>query len=165
MIKTTRKSPQATRKTPLKSDKKLAVADKNEKASQMKTDVGKELIKTAQNLEDIHEKIEKSNKPVKGLARHSFNMDSSNGQFNIFESVSKKTNEYTGIHIQGKVIVGSMTAIAVAILVACYFLPPIREAVEEFMQALITTFQEAILEKLNEESFTQKLLKNFFRRN
>ena len=55
-----------TRKTPRKSEK-LAEADKNEKASQPKTDVGKELIKTAQNLEDIHEKIEESNKPVKGM--------------------------------------------------------------------------------------------------
>ena len=67
LIKTIKKSPQATRKTPFKSDKNLTEADKNEKASQPKTDVGKELIKTAQNLEDIHEKIEESNKPVKGM--------------------------------------------------------------------------------------------------
>ena len=56
-------------KTPRKSDKKLAEADKDEKASQAKTDIGKELIKTAQNLEDIHEKIEESNKPVKGMEK------------------------------------------------------------------------------------------------
>ena len=68
MNKTAKKSPQATGKTPVsKSDKKLAEADKDEKASQAKTDIGKELIKTAQNLEDIHEKIEESNKPVKGM--------------------------------------------------------------------------------------------------
>ena len=40
-------SSQPTRKTPRKSDKNSAEADKNEKASQPKTDIGKGLIKTA----------------------------------------------------------------------------------------------------------------------
>ena len=47
--KTTNKkktSSQPTRKTPRKSDKNSAEAYKNEKASQPKTDIGKELIKT-----------------------------------------------------------------------------------------------------------------------
>merc|ERR1711974_179205 len=67
---TAKKSPlkkQARKSTPQKSDKKPAEADKNGKVDQPKTDIGKELIKTAQNLEDIHEKIEESTKPVKGM--------------------------------------------------------------------------------------------------
>ena len=77
-------------------------------------------------------------------------MDSSD-QFDIFESASKMAKECTGLEIQGEVIVGSMIAIAVAILVACYFLPPVREAVEEFVQPLVDTFQDAIKEKMSEK--------------
>ena len=77
-------------------------------------------------------------------------MDISN-QFNIFETVSKMTEDYTGLEVQGEVIVGCMVALAVAILVACCFLPPVREAVEEFVQPLIDTFQEAITEKMSEK--------------
>ena len=87
---------------------------------------------------------------VQKLAQDTSNMDSTN-QFNIFENASKMAKEYTGLEIQGEVIVGSMIAIAVAILVACYFLPPVREAVEEFVQPLVDTFQEAIKEKMSEK--------------
>ena len=85
-------------------------------------------------------------------------MDSSN-QFNIFESVSKMTNEYTGMEIQGVIIVGCMVALTVGILVTSCFIPSVREALEEIMQPLITTFQEAILEKLTEkQELVQKKL-------
>ena len=61
---------QARRKTPQKSTKKLeAASDKTGTAGQSKTDIGKELIKTAENLEDIHDKIEESDKPVKGMEK------------------------------------------------------------------------------------------------
>merc|ERR1711974_321264 len=67
---TAKKSPpkkQARKSTPQKSVQKTAEADKSGKVDQPKTDIGKDLIKTAQNLEDIHEKIEESTKPVKGM--------------------------------------------------------------------------------------------------
>ena len=94
----------------------------------------------------------------KNNSRHSFNMDSSN-EFNIFESVSKMTKEYTGMDIQGEIIVGCMVALTVGILVTSCFIPSVREALEEFMQPLITTFQEAISEKLTEkQELVQKKL-------
>ena len=46
-----------------------AASDKTGKAGQSKTDISKELIKTAENLEDIHNKNEKSDKPVKGMEK------------------------------------------------------------------------------------------------
>ena len=77
-------------------------------------------------------------------------MDSSN-QFNIFESVSKMTEEYTGIEIQGEVIIGCIIAVAVAFLVASCFIPHVKEALEEILQPLIETFQEAVSEKISEK--------------
>jgi len=65
-----KQSPQnklARKSTPRKSVNNQGEADKNGKGNRAKTDIGKELIKTAEKLEDIHEKIEESNKPVKGM--------------------------------------------------------------------------------------------------
>ena len=66
------KSPQnkqARGNPPQKPAKKLeAASDQTGKAGQS-TDISKELIKTAENLEDIHDKIEESDKPVKGMEK------------------------------------------------------------------------------------------------
>ena len=64
------KNKQARGNPPQKPATKLeAASDKTGKAGQSKTDISKELIKTAENLEDIHDKIEESDKPVKGMEK------------------------------------------------------------------------------------------------
>ena len=61
--------------------------------------------------------------------------------------------------VQGEIIVGCLVALTVGILVTS-FIPSVREALEPF----ITTFKEAVLEKLTEDAaslITQKLYKNW----
>ena len=73
--------------TPPKTFQKLeAASDKTGKAGKSKIDSSKELIKTAENLEDIHDKIEESDKPVKGMEK----LDKVKKAHDKLEKVKKK---------------------------------------------------------------------------
>ena len=88
---------------------------------------------------------------------------SSTSEPTALESLSQTIQDYTGIQVQGEVMIGISIALLAAILVASYFIPTVREAVEKFLEPLTDTIKEEgsakMAEKLDEakEKLSEKI--------
>ena len=78
----------------------------------------------------------------------------SNTEPTVLESLSQSVQEYTGMDIQGEIIVCILVAVLAVILVASWFIPTVRETVVELAEPIIATLKrqgkERIIEKRDE---------------
>ena len=69
----------------------------------------------------------------------------------VLESLSQSVQEYTGMDIQGEIIVCILIAVLAVILVASWFIPTVRETVVELAEPIIATLKRQGKEKVVEE--------------
>ena len=72
----------------------------------------------------------------------------------VLESLSQSVQEYTGMDIQGEIIVCILVGVLAVILVASWFIPTVRETVVELAEPIIATLKrqgkDMIIEKREE---------------
>ena len=69
----------------------------------------------------------------------------------VLESLSQSVQEYTGIDIQGEIIVGILVAVLAVIFVASLFIPTVRETVVELAEPIIATLKRQGKDKIVEK--------------
>merc|ERR1711974_247756 len=69
----------------------------------------------------------------------------------VLESLSQSVQEYTGMDIQGEILVGILVAVMTVILVVSWLIPTVRETVVELFESIIATLKKQGKDKIVEK--------------